>query len=76
MKKTIHHAFARRIRDRAFALLVAAIALVPAGMPRDLADWFAAHLPMVPSWTHWALALGIAAWRVYVSSRAVKRGVE
>lgn len=74
MKEILHHAFARRVRDRALAMLTVAVALVPVGMPRDMADWFAAQLPMVPSWAHWALSLSIVAWRVYSSSKAVKRG--
>lgn len=72
MKTILHHAFARRIRDRAMGFLVAAVALVPAGMPKDLALWFAEQFPLIPSWSHWLLALAIAAWRVYVASRAVK----
>lgn len=72
MKKTLHHAFARRYRDRAYALLVAAVAIVPTGMPRDLATWFAEQFPWIPSWSHWLLAMGIAGWRIYTASKAVK----
>lgn len=72
MRDTLHHAFARRVRDRALALLVAAIALVPAGMPKDLALWFAEQFPAIPSWSHWVLAVGIAAWRIFAASQAVK----
>lgn len=72
MKATLHHAFGRRVRDRAFAMLVAAVALVPAGMPKDLALWFAEQFPAIPSWSHWVLALAIAAWRICAASRAVR----
>ena len=72
MKTSLHHAFGRRVRDRAMGLLIAAVALVPAGMPKDLASWFAEQFPAIPGWSHWVLAVGIAAWRIYAASQAVK----
>lgn len=64
VKKLVHSAFWRRKRDRLIALLTAGLALVPMGMPREIADWLSQQAPWCPSWVHWVAAIGILAWRL------------
>ena len=70
MKAALHRAFWRRWRDRAAAMLAAAVALAPMGMPREIADWLAQQAPMAPSWLHWIVAAVIVAWRLSAARKA------
>lgn len=70
MRKQLHNAFWRRRRDKLCAVLVAATALVPVGMPIEISHWLADQFPWAPSWSHWAVALAVVLWRVSVKPKA------
>jgi hypothetical protein len=72
MKKTLHQAFWLRYRDRAAAIMAAAVAIVPMGAPREIADWIAQQAPWCPSWLHWVISGAIVIWRLDAGRRAAK----
>lgn len=65
MKTMLHFAFWRRNRDKLAGLLIALLAIIPEGMPKDTVAWLAEQFPWVPIQVCWGLSVSLAVWRVW-----------